>query len=90
MVTHSNQTYPGDPFEMYRNSKSLCSVTGSNSVIGEPTNQTHKKLDQICGYQRQGHGGGGLVRRQSKDTNLQLEDKYQGGNVQHDKCNYHP
>ena len=66
--TNGNQTNCGDHFVMYRNIKSLCCVPGTTIVLQvnytSKTNkqaniQTHRKRDQICGYQRQGVGGGG-------------------------------
>ena len=35
MVTDHNQTYHSDNFEIYRNIKTLCCVTGTNSVVGQ-------------------------------------------------------
>ena len=55
MVTDGNQIYHGDHFVMYRNVKSLCRAPGINSVVGQlylKNKQTHRKRDQICGYQR--------------------------------------
>ena len=56
MVTDHNQTYHSDNFEIYRNIKTLCCVTGTNSVVGQlyfKNKQTHRKRDHICGYQKQ-------------------------------------
>ena len=74
MVTSLNG---GDHFEMYRNTESLCCVSGTNkhSVEGQSyfkNKQTHRKRDRICGYQSLGVGRGGTGQRQSKGTNFQL------------------
>lgn len=34
--------------------------------------QTYRERNQICGYQEQGIGGGGIGERWSKGTNFQL------------------
>ena len=41
MVTYSNQTHPGDHFEIHRNIKSLCCMIGTNIVL--QVNYTSKK-----------------------------------------------
>ena len=33
MPTDGNLTYPGDHFEMYRNTESLCCAPGTNIVL---------------------------------------------------------
>ena len=61
MVTYCSSTYYSDHFETYRNIKSLCGVTGANSVVDQllfQNQQTHRKRDQIYGPQRQGLGQG--------------------------------
>ena len=78
LVTDGNQIYCGDHFEMYRNIESLCGIPGANIVLqvnytSKTNKQTHRKRDQICGYQR--WGGGGIGGRSLKVTNLQLYDK---------------
>ena len=52
----------GDHFGMYRNTESLCCVPETKimlwvSYTSKPTKQTHRKRDQIGGYQRWGGGG---------------------------------
>ena len=48
MLTDYNQTYPGDYFEMYKNTKSLCCVTGTNSVVGQFYFKTnHRKRSDL-------------------------------------------
>ena len=61
MMTDGNQTYHSDHFEMYRNIESLCCVPGTNIVLqisytSKTNKQTHRKRDEICGYQRWGMG----------------------------------
>ena len=61
MLTDYNQTYPGDYFEMYKNTKSLCCVTGTNILLQVNYASKMNKLierDQICGYLRGGVGEG--------------------------------
>ena len=75
MVTDGNQTYNGDHFEMYRNTESLCCITGTNIVLQVNYIDTSIKLiekDQICGQQGKGVRVGGFGCRQSKGTNFQL------------------
>ena len=46
MVTYCSSTYYSDHFETYRNIKSLCGVTGANSVVDQllfQNQQTHRK-----------------------------------------------
>ena len=48
---------------MYRNIESLFCNRNSHSVVGQlcfKNKQTHRKRDQICGYQKQGVGEGKL------------------------------
>ena len=54
--------YTCDYFEMYRNTESLYSVTGTNSVVGQlyfKDKQAYRKTDQICDYR-----GSGVVGRE--------------------------
>ena len=67
----SNQTYRDDHFEMYRNIKSLGCITGTNVVlqdkyISKTNKRSHRKGDQICGYQGWDTGEGKIGGRQSK------------------------
>ena len=49
-MTYHNQTYCGDYFEMYRNIKSLCFVTGTNmlqvSYTAKTSRQTNKPMEK--------------------------------------------
>lgn len=40
---------------------------------GDKKKQTHTKSNQICGYQKQGVEGGGVMQRWSECTNSQSE-----------------
>ena len=74
---------------MYRSIKLLCCVTGTNIALQVnytlKTKQIHRKIDQICGYQRQGVGMGELNKCGPK---IQLPcykiGVYWGCGVQHD------
>ena len=66
----SNQTYPDDHFEMYRNTKSLGCITGTNIVLQD---KYRRKGDQICGYQGWDTGEGEIGGRHSKGTNFHLK-----------------
>ena len=78
---------------MQRNIKSLCCITGTNSVVGQlylKNKKTRRKRDQISGYQIQGWGEEG--RELDEDSqNIKTSgykiNKYQGYNVKHDKYN---
>ena len=62
-VFYGNKTYRGDHFEMYRNNKSVSCSPGTNTVLQVSYTSKinkHRKRDKICGYQRQGVGGGGI------------------------------
>ena len=55
MVTDSNQTYHGDHFEIYRDSKSLLCIPGPNGGIAgqlyfkiKETNKTHRKKGLVA------------------------------------------
>ena len=85
-MTSGKQTYRSEHFEMYRNIKSLCCVTGTNRVVGQfyfKNKQTHRKRDQICGYQKAELDEGS----QKVQTSNYRINNYQGCNVQHDKYN---
>lgn len=61
--------------------------TGSYLFICEPKKkQTHTKSNQICGYQKQGVEGGGVMQRWSECTNSQSEPDKNWGNAQRDEC----
>ena len=56
-VTDIKQAYC-DHCVMYRNVKSLCCITGTNTGMqvnytSKINEQTHRKRDHICGYHRQ-------------------------------------
>ena len=96
MVIGGNQTYHGGHFVMYRNIKSLCCIPGTTIVLqdtytsktNKQTNkQTHRKRDQIYGYQRCGVGCRGNLMKAVKRYKLQKMNKYQGSSVQNDKYN---
>ena len=46
-------------------------------------NQTHRKRDQLCGYQRQGVGRGGTGYQEVQTSSFKIRN-YWGCNVQHD------
>ena len=77
MVTYCSSTYYSDHFETYRNIKSLCGVTGANSVVDQllfQNQQTHRKEIRFV-ITRGGIRAGEIGGRWSKSTNFQLPDK---------------
>ena len=81
------QTYHGDHFECVE----ICCVPGTNILLqvnqtSKTNKQTHRKKDQICGYQKWGWWEGELDECSQKvQTSSYKINKYQACNVQHDK-----
>ena len=98
MVTYCNYNYRADHFEMYRNSKSLCCVTGTNIVLQvNYTSKTNKQTNKQTNLEKKrsdlrfpkARGGGGELDEggQKGQTSSYKISKYYGCNVQHDKYN---
>ena len=94
MVTDGNQTYGGDHFQMCRNTKSLCCVTGTTIMLY--INYTLKSTKQTNSQKKIRFlvtSGGGLGEGeldegvQKVQTSSYKINKYQGCNIQHDKNN---
>ena len=86
MVTYCYQVYCGDKFEMHRNSKSLCCVTGSNIVLQvNYTAKVNKLIDKeirIVVTRGGGSGEGELDEGIQKVQTFSYKiNKYQGCNL---------
>ena len=76
--------YCGDYFEVYRRTESPCCVIGTNIELQanhtlRTKKHTHRNSNQLCGYQRQGMGGGGAIKnlpamQEMQVPSLGLED----------------
>ena len=83
MVTYCNQAYRSDHFEMCRNIKSACCVTGTNIVL--EVSYTSKTNSQKKRSDLQLPEAGGLTEREHHEgcqkAKLTVTNNYQGCNV---------
>ena len=90
---YGNQTYHGDHFDMYRNTKPLCCVTGTNVLFQvNYTSETNKLIEENRLVVGRGEelGEGELDEGDQKiKTSNDKINMYQGYNVQHEKYNQH-